>query len=185
MSTDARLLLLPGNNPDQRAWIEALHDELAPLFRHASILYYQHWNETDAPYIDLERELPRLVALSADLPCVIVAKSAGVLLTLMAAARGVLVPERTFFLGSPFSWSQQQGMPVTDLLAGFPAPAVFVQQTEDPGCPLAELRPLLRACSMARYVIEEIPGASHHYDDLPLVRALVEKHLFGKQPQGE
>jgi predicted alpha/beta-hydrolase family hydrolase len=171
MANEARLLLLPGNNPDQR--------ELSPLFRAAFILSYGHWDREDAPYIDFDRELTRLAELAADGPWIVLAKSAGVLLTLMAAARGILVPELAFFLGAPFSWTVQQGMPVADLLGGFAAPAVFIQQIDDPSCPVDALRTILSASGMQQYEIEEIPGASHHYGDLSLIAELVEKHLAG------
>jgi hypothetical protein len=177
VSREARLLLLPGNNPDQREWIETVRDALLPLFTTTAILAYEHWDKEGAPYVDFERELVRVPELATEGAWVVLAKSAGVLLTLMAAARNILVPELAFFLGAPFSWTARQGMPVTELLGGFPARAIFIQQTDDPGCPVDALRAVLNASGMKQYVIEEIPGASHHYGDLALIRALVEEHL--------
>jgi predicted alpha/beta-hydrolase family hydrolase len=179
VSTEAKLLLLPGNNRDQREWIGTVRHALVPLFRTAVIVTYEHWEREDAPYIDFERELAKLEKLAAEGPWIALGKSAGVLLTLMAAARGILVPEKAFFLGAPFSWTLQQGMPVADLLAAFPAPTVFIQQSDDPGCPVDALQSILSGSGMKRYEIEEIPGASHDYGDLALIRALVEKHLPG------
>jgi hypothetical protein len=176
VSNENRLLLLPGNNPDQREWIEAVRDELAPLFQEATILYYSHWDKEDSSYIDFETELARVRELASGGAWDVVAKSAGVLLTLMAAARDVLVPEISFFLGAPFSWTQQQGMPVAELLAAFPARSIFIQQSHDPACPVTELRSILEGSGMDGYQIEEIPGASHHYGDLSLIRELVRKH---------
>lgn len=177
MPTMARLLLLPGNNPDQREWIEAVRDELLPIRDAATILYYGHWEKADAPYIDFDKELARLGELAPSGPWIVLAKSAGVLLALMAAARGILVPQRAFFLGAPFTWTLQQGMPVAGLLEACPPRAVFVQQTNDPSCPVAELTALLSASGVVDYQIEAIPGASHDYGDLVLIRRLVEKHL--------
>jgi pimeloyl-ACP methyl ester carboxylesterase len=179
MSRDAKLVLLPGNNPDQQEWIEALRSALAPLFDEARVLIYRHWGSAGETDIDLEGEVVRLGELAADGAWVVVAKSAGVLLTMMAAARRVLVPEQAFFLGAPFLWTEQQGMPVGDLVGTFTVPTVFIQRRHDPACPVAELRALVNRSGMKDYEIEEIPGASHHYDDLALIKALVQKHRFG------
>lgn len=172
--TASRLLLLPGNNPNQRQWIEKVYTALADLYDEAVALAYAHWEQEQAEFIDFDAELKRLTGTVApDRTWSLLGKSAGVLLGLLAVQQQIIAPQIGFFLGTPITWAQERGLDITPLLQRFPARSVFVQKSRDPVCHAGDLRETLREIGMTRYTVIELPGADHDYDDLDRIKEIV------------
>lgn len=60
------LILLPGNSPENKGWIDELAKLFRPNFETVWVQYWQHWQE-EKPVIDLEKELERLVKTNGPL----------------------------------------------------------------------------------------------------------------------
>jgi hypothetical protein len=172
--TTSRLLLLPGNHPSQRQWIEMVYARLADLYDEAVAVAYAHWEREEAGFIDFDAELQRLArTVAPDRRWGLLGKSAGVLLGLMAVQRQIVEPEIGFFLGTPVTWARERGLNVTPLLQGFPGRAVFVQKSHDPVGHAQDLWDTLQEIGMARYEVIELPGADHDYADLERIHEIV------------
>ena len=100
------LLVLPGNSVENRTWGEVILNHYGPRFGSARMISYEHW-EIGAPLIDFDVELVKLRELQtaplfdAD-ELVVMAKSAGSLLAMVATDEGVIKPSQAIFFGIPF-----------------------------------------------------------------------------------
>jgi pimeloyl-ACP methyl ester carboxylesterase len=175
--TMSRLLLLPGNHPSQRGWIRAVEAALRDLFGAGQILEYTHWDDPDTSTIDFEKELGRLsAAVGDDQDWIVFAKSAGVMLGLMAVQRRLLSPQAAVLVGTPLTWARGYQIdmgPWVSSLAGY---ALYVQQESDPTGSAAELDAVLSDCQGCRYDLVVVPGEDHDYD-VDQVRTIISRHL--------
>jgi hypothetical protein len=171
----SRLLLLPGNDPRQREWGRAVEAALRDLLGTGQILEYTHWDDPDTPTIDFEKELGRLKdALDERRDWILFAKSAGVMLGLMAVRQGLLSPQAAVLVGTPLSAGQP--VDIGPWISSLPGYALYIQQESDPVGSAADLDALLSDCQGCRYDLVVLPGDSHHYD-VEELRGVVSDHL--------
>lgn len=123
---------------------------------------YRHW-ETGKPVIDVVAEAQRLVAVIGDAPCAIVAKSAGTLVAMSAAASGLGGLARCVFLGLPVGWAKERGIDVDMILSRFAKPATVFQNTGDPICNYGEVAEYLRGRAAEKIHLVPLRGDSHDY----------------------
>ena len=170
----SNLLLLPGNHPDQAEWIREVKAILKGLFADCEIVDYAHWDDPEQANIQMELELERMSRFADDDRArVVLGKSAGVVLGLLAAEKGFIQPHNAIFIGFPLQFAQGRGAMVSQMLDRFPAPVLFIQQESDPVCSAADLQALLNNCPNLEYTLAILPGSSHDYDDLGLLHHLV------------
>jgi hypothetical protein len=161
----SRLLLLPGNHISQREWIRAVEAALRDTFGAGQILEYTHWDDPDTPSIDLEKELGRLAAIVGERrDWILFAKSAGVMLGLMAVQRGLLSHQAAILVGTPVAWARGYQVDLAPWIASLPGYALYIQQESDPTGSAAELDAALSNCQGCRYDLVVVPGDNHDYD---------------------
>ncbi len=131
------LIILPGNSVKNRTWGEVMRDHYGPWFDSVYLHEYEHW-ETGAPVIDFDVELVKLRERTKPLfgavgETVVMAKSAGSLLAFVAAAEGVLVPDKALFFGIPFDLAAE-GIFKDDWspVANFKVSALAFHNEQDP-----------------------------------------------------
>jgi hypothetical protein len=169
------LILLPGNDKNNKAWIDSVDTELSPYFDRTAIHYYDHWWSSDAGEIDLEIELDKLAATVEQFDTyVIFAKSAGVLLALYGIYEGVLDPELCIFVGSAIPWGYDRGFDLDNWLINYSIPTLFIQKTADPALSFTDLNTILLDKNISGFSLKEIPGNDHYYEDVAQIRQLVE-----------
>lgn len=171
------LVLLPGNSPANKQWIDQLAEVLDPHAKRVKSLYYSHW-VTGNGLINLEQEQDKLVALAQDLiEYAVVAKSVGVLLALEAIFKKKITPQKCVFIGSALKWGKYYQLDVDSWLQGYATPTLFIQKKHDPATPAEELRHLLTRSGVFNYKFEQLAGNDHGYDNLNQLKDLIVNFL--------
>lgn len=175
------LIILPGNSAQNRTWGEVMRDHYGPRFDSVYLHTYEHW-ETGAPVIDFDVELVKLRERTSPLfgeggETVVMAKSAGALLTFVAAAEGILMPHKALFFGIPFDLAAE-GIFKDDWspVASFKVPALAFHNEQDP---TADYRYTM--ATLAQYAphirLVTTHEADHWYGDTDTYDAYVEEFL--------
>lgn len=155
----ARVLGLPGREPSTLSQMQALLAELGVGAE--AIQAYGFWGHADHSNPQLGGEAAAAGGSGAE---VVVAKSIGTLVTLLAERDHGLAPKACVFLATPMRRFHAQGW--VPLLADHCAaiPTLFVQQTDDFNGAFADLAEVVARHRECRCV--EIPGGDHLYEDI-------------------
>ncbi len=171
------LILIPGNSPSHKEWIDTVRLELAPLFEETRVLYYSHW-ETGEPILNFDTELAKVTTLAENFgEYMIFAKSAGTLLTTRGARENKLHPVACLFTGVPVTWAYQNAFPVEEWLQDFSIPTTYIHQTFDRTCSIVELKEAIKKCNISNETMVEVEGNDHQYNDFDLLRKEAKKLL--------
>ena len=171
------LLLLPGNSPRHKQWLEQVDQQLRPLFERTLRHDYRHW-QTGQPEIDLAYEASQLVDASIDLePFVVFAKSAGTVLCLQAIEQGILNPDACVFTGIPLPIVNTYDLPLTEWLTGANIPITIIQNSHDPYGSYQELRAIVASTKNQHITIQEATGDTHDYLDFDMLYGATQKIL--------
>lgn len=173
------LILLGGNSAINKQWLKDLAAALKPHFPAVLIHHYRHW-ETGEELIDLDYELDILskIVQSQD-PYTVIAKSAGVLLTLKGVAEKILNPQKCVFVGIPIPWAKANHFAVDSWLKNYSVLTLFIQQSHDPTMSYQDLQPYLEEANLTNYQIVEMPGDDHVYGDLEQLKDNIVSFLDG------
>jgi hypothetical protein len=176
------LILLGGNSPEHKSWIYEVETELGDLFERTYIHVYKHWEE-NKPLIDLEYEVQKLGDTVKELKnYVVFAKSAGCLVALKAVKDELLHPDKCVFVGLPFTWGEKNGYKCENWLKDYNVPTMFIQKSLDPADSFEKVKDLVTSHNVSNYDLREVPGDTHHYEDLTLLRELILSFLALNQP---
>ena len=163
-----KLLGLPGRKqstfPSMAALVRAVR--LGQTATH--VRRYSFWGEQDAPAPALDAEVAHAAASGADL---VIAKSIGTLVTMLASDRHAFGPRGCVFIGTPVR--RLEAMDALGLLQGHVAnhPTLLIQQTSDFNGPYASLSGM---ALHERSRLVEIPGDDHLYADTRLLAGVIE-----------
>ena len=157
------VVVLGGNGPKNIEWVRRISGVLRKDFTIYS-LDYIHWSEgSSSQDINFEAELLRLEGYVKDLDSYsIVAKSAGLLLTLMAINKGVISPESVVGFGLPLEFAQSRGLELTGMLnqAAKLCSLLCIQAKLDPQGTASDVHALLPS----EVLLKSIPGDTHDYN---------------------
>lgn len=168
------LILFSGNSLIHKEWIEEVEKTLKPLFDKTYIQYYKHWDD-EAEVIYLDKELNEAKKVISDYQnYVIFGKSAGTLLALKGISEGVFKPQSCVFVGLPVSWGRSYGFNVDDWIYKLDVPTLFIQKSKDPVMSYDDLVTYLDEREVNKYHTVELEGDDHYYDDLDLLKELIE-----------
>lgn len=163
-----RLLGLPGREPVTLGQMQALLARLEVGQTETEIRQHGFW-DTDWTNPDVRPEAGAVGPLSADL---VVAKSIGTLITMLAAAHHGFTPTACVFIATPLKrLIAEDRIPLLEAHCDA-IPTLFIQQAEDFNgayAPLAEIVARRPRCTAV-----EIPGGDHLYEDLDLIAPLIE-----------
>ena len=164
------VLLLPGNSPRHKEWVERLKIALDPHFDSVKSQQYRHW-ETGDNWADIDYEINVAKDAVNDLsPYILIGKSIGTAIVSKGIVKGLLHPEKIILLGVPING----GVSKDDLQNWFEQiklPIVIVQNTFDPYGSFAEVKSLFEKISSITFV--ELPGSTHDYDDFDEIARLI------------
>lgn len=170
------LLLLPGNSPDHKDWIQELGRLFEPNFDVVEIIEYESWKAPHARIVDLNVEIEKIKKITSGWSdYYIFAKSVGVALAVKAIREGVLKPSRCVFVGTPILWTRENNIDLDAWIVGFSIQTLFIQQRSDPCMPSSELKEFLKAKKVSNYTYAEVMGDDHKYSDLEQVTSLATK----------
>ncbi len=158
------VFVLPGNNPQTESWAVNLLKELEAPHWTMRVQHYQHWDSDETPFVNIKDEVERLRGCGIDL---LMAKSVGVRIGLLAHAQGIIAPQRFIFMGTPLIGFHKEKMELRPLVAALKAPCLFIQQTNDKAGSGLSLREEIADLPLVELV--EIPGEDHLYSDIKLL----------------
>lgn len=177
------LILLPGNSPINKEWTEDVEKKLNELFEFDStfLLEYLHW-ESGEELISIDKELERLVEHTKSKEnYAIFAKSAGTLLTLKGIYSQVLHPQFCIFVGTAVDWGRSNKFDIDTWIKNYKTPTLFIQKSQDPSFSYEKLKSLIEVAAVQNYKLVEIPGDTHHYEDLVLLKNETEAFILAHQ----
>jgi hypothetical protein len=170
-------LILGGESQQNGQWVRGLTDAMHPIAGHVNFLDYRHWAAETAGPINVETEIDRFARLAGNYDnYAVIAKSIGTVVTALANARGLVRPERCFFLGFPLKTVETEFPEVEQAVPKLP-PTTFIQNLNDPLGRFFRVRDYVRKNNPERddFDYKQIPGATHDYPDFGLVARLVQE----------
>ena len=166
------IFALPGINQKTEKWAANLLQEFAADDRNMTVQHYGHWDGGGEQCLNFQGEVERLRGCEIDL---LVAKSLGVMIGLVACSRGIIAPEKMVLIGTPVTAFREQDIDLRQLVAGLTGPRLFIQQANDIVGSCASLRDAVSGIESVEIV--EIPGDNHQYKDLKLLARHIKKLL--------
>ena len=182
-----KYLLAPGNSPHNATWIKSIENELTSVCQITQdqilTLNYRHW-ETHQRIIDLDYELNILKDLKLDTVITVFAKSAGIILTMLAVINNIIKAKRFIFTGFPYYFAQKMNHSPEQLLNKFAqtiakhnVQVLFLQKPKDPAYHYDDLKKFLQKSSLQYELIKynkpDEPIDNHHYADINYLTSLI------------
>lgn len=174
-----KVILLPGNGPDNREWIEKVVNSLKEHPIEIIPLEYDHWNEETDKILNLDKELNKLTSIANKIESeyIIFAKTAGVALTLRGIYEGKINPKKCVFLGVPLVWSRLNNFSIDDWFFNYEHETLFIQKNGDPDFYYDELKQYLEGKSLRNYEILKIDGNDKKYNECETMKKHIGNYL--------
>ncbi len=172
------LIILPGNSKqynEQGLYDSAKH--LKDLFESVTTHVYEFWKtEPSVGQADVKTEAEKLIKEASELSgeYVIYAKSIGVNIAIHAIVEGGISPKACIFLGSGFENADKK---LINLTSQIKVPTLFIEQTNDPFFPYADLEKFLKEHWAGEYKLIETSGNNHAYDNYDEIKGWVKEFL--------
>lgn len=174
-----RFLYLPGNTANHKEWVDKLAKDTNSSLE-KDILYYHHW-DTGEQIINFNTELERLKELVQEDEYMVVGKSAGCALGLMAYKKVIVNAKRFVFLGFPYLWLENLGIDPKELLSNLDKPVLFIQKPLDPVISFNDLKDRIgdmnSLFTFLEYKREGEPDNNHGYDDAKYIGDIIVKNI--------
>ena len=173
MKCKDNLLLLSGSSKRNKEWIYRINQIFYDIFKDTIVHNYKHW-EDDSVDINLDYELEIISKEVSNFePYVIFAKSIGSVLALKGIDSQLLKPTRCIFVGLPLKIIIEDCIPFFEWLDNVNVPVVIIQNKNDPFGSINEVKIYIINTKNNDIKILEVPGDSHDYDDLDMLRRLI------------
>lgn len=166
------ILLLPGIQQKTEKWGEGLIAELALPDSTSTVQRYSHWEGGGEQCMMMPAEIARLQGQTVDL---LIGKSVGVMVGLLACRQGVLSPQQAVFIGTPVTSCREENLDLYQLANELAIPALYIQQKDDVVGSSAMLCQQIGKASQTTLV--EVPGNNHQYKDIKLLTRHIRKWL--------
>lgn len=162
--TSHTVILLGGNSKSNKTWVDGMRENLRSGFN-IVVHEYSHW-ENAGHDIDFNVELARLKKLIKHnniKSYSIVAKSAGLLLSLIGVQSKILSPVSIVGFGLPLEYAQYREIVPTLIMADIPrrCRVLFVQGTRDPQGSADRVRQVIPE----NILLAQIRSDNHAYDN--------------------
>lgn len=172
-----KLLGLPGRKDSTYAHMVDLIARVRIGQDDAVVQTYGFWGPEDHPDPDPRPEARTAAESGADL---VIAKSFGTLVTMIAARDHGFAPKACVFLGTPLRRASDMGMRLAAHLSAIPT--LLIQQTADFNGAFEEVAAVAGRAPSALAL--EIPGDDHLYEDIDAIAPLVEAWWARRSPGG-
>lgn len=172
-----KLLGLPGRKSSTFQQMLDLTSRLRVAQDEAVVQAYGFWGAAEHPDPDPRPEARIAAASKADL---VVAKSFGTLVTMIAGRDHGFSPRACVFLGTPLRRAPEMAMRLASHLAA--VPTLLIQQTDDFNGAFAEVAAVAAGAPSA--TVLEIPGSDHLYEDLDMIASPIEAWWANRSPRG-
>lgn len=170
------IILFAGNSLQNKKWIETVNTSIKEIFDKTTVHYYHHW-QTGKEMISFTKELEELKKYNLK-ECLVLAKSAGIILTLKGIKERTINPKKCFFIGTPLNWCKENNIPIEKLISHHKIPTVFMQNKHDPACNSNHLKEWLTLNKIANYKFIELEGNTHNYLDINKIKQEIKKQII-------
>jgi hypothetical protein len=176
------IVLLGGNAVINKEWVEEIAKNVVDLFEKAIVQDFYHWQSGEED-IDPDREVKQLESITKDWKeYIVLAKSAGTLVTLKALYEKRISPRSLIFFGFPYAWSKEKGWDTDKYLEDLKIPVFFIQKSEDWAMRYDDLEPLVKEKVKSKYRLLKYhrdgePDDIHHYADIKYIRSLLKEWI--------
>jgi len=151
-----KLLILPGQDKRNQQWCQNLERKVSDRFICTSVVY-PHWERGGQMRFDSAlRSVPNIGS------CFVCAKSAGVILALLAIISGDIKPKSCVFIGVPLRWEGAEDFDLTAMIQQLLCPKIIIQNQDDPLGGANDVKYL-----GAKLIILE--GETHEYDNFEMI----------------
>ena len=173
-----KIIILGGNSSKNNKWVDNIETILKKKFDDVLAHRYLHW-EANNPLINLDSELQRLrMGLGNCKNYVIVAKSAGALLSLKGIFEGKLTPRACVFLGIAILWGRDKNFKIDNWLKDCSVPTLFIHNSDDPAISSEDLKNTLQKLNFKNYKLKILPGDKHEYIEFKKIIQNMESFLI-------
>jgi hypothetical protein len=167
-----KYIFLPGNSFKNRKWINRLATEFNPP---KEVIHYNHW-EREEKDINFEEELKKLKTLDIG-ECRVIAKSIGSILSLKAIRKGILNPEKCYFIGFPLYYVDKNNVDLQKLL-NIEIPITFIQKPQDYQASFKQLKEVMseikdKNSNFIEYHQDDEPDDNHHYNNTAYLKQII------------
>lgn len=164
-------LIFGGMSPRHKEWVRQVAENLEPHIDDVRLLDYRHW-ATPGVEMDLEYEIAQASKLAEGWnDYVVVAKSIGTVMTMLATARQLLSPAYCVFMGLPLNVIEADIPEVARAMPQLP-PTHFIHNENDPLGSADSVKNYIEAHAPERYDLLVTPGDTHDYLDFKLITDL-------------
>jgi hypothetical protein len=157
---DTSVVLVPGNSSNNAQWNNAFESRLNDLTIDCTPLTYSHWSSDES--INFKKEASKLKEKPFSRVSYVVAKSAGIYVTLIAVREGFINPKKCIFMGVPLSWFNEKGIDINEVFSSINTELLFIQQNEDPYVSARDLKINLDKLKI-KFSFETVNGSDHSY----------------------
>ena len=174
------IIILGGNHISNLDWMKKLESTLDFDFNVKKIEYL-HWKNDNPEEIDFDDEMVELEkTLSSKNNVNIIAKSAGVILALLAIQKGIISPDKVVFIGIPVKWALERNINVQLLFNFLTANSLIIQQDQDYMISFKDLLSLLKQTNYKNYKTLKIKGSDHTYSNIEDFKDEIISFIEGK-----
>lgn len=167
------LIILGGNNNHNIKWLKKMKSTYQKDYD-VTILFYDHWDNNTDMNFDLEiNKLKKL--MNENKESIIVAKSAGAVLSLIAVSRGIINPKKLIIMGLPLKFTERNGIDIKKLLfiAQKKLDILIIQQKNDPLGKVKEVKNIISG----NIKLVEINGNYHTYTKYEDIKNIVDNFI--------
>jgi len=174
------ILLLAGASKKNISWIMKLRDELLEIQKYSvSVFNYTHWK--DGGEIDILEEAKELSEyLSTNDVSVVIAKSAGSLVTATANMYTGASLKKAIFIGFPLEYARERCIDYETLLQKFQTPTLYIQAAGDPMGSYDRVH--LMTKNLENTIAKRIERNDHNYKDIPTLIKLILSYINDSSP---
>lgn len=164
-----KLVILPGNSPSNREWADEAKESFSSMFSDIYVQSYSHWN-SGQEFIDFDTELAKLVKNVGQKDCVVLAKSAGAMLSVYGVHKNIFHPLKCVFLGLPIRFAEENNFALEQWFQQYDVPTVVIQNSNDPVTSFQKVEVALSSLNKTSIELIEIEGDDHKYNDFELIK---------------
>ena len=174
------ILLLAGASKKNISWVMKLRDELLDLHRYSvSVFNYTHWK--DGSEINIPEEAKKLSEyLSTNDVSVVIAKSAGSLVTATANMYTGASLKKAIFIGFPLEYARERCIDYETLLQKFQTPTLYIQAAGDPMGSYDRVH--LMTKNLENTIAKRIESNDHDYKNIPALIELILSYINDGSP---